>query len=88
MQNLLRKRHEPVGALIRTIGLVGRRAGAAFVKCPDDTVHRALDTAREVSAMRLFHIADGVVLEGKRRDFQRIGAIGTPLDRSCCGNHG
>jgi aspartate racemase len=53
------------------------RVGAAFVICPDNTIHQALPLIEARSPIPWLHIADGVAAEGVARGFRRIAITGT-----------
>ena len=53
------------------------RAGADFIVCPDNTIHQAFDLVAHRSPRPWLHIAQVVAGEAKRRDYHRIGVLGT-----------
>lgn len=54
------------------------RAGADFVICPDNTIHRALTPALlERSALPWLHIAEVVAAQALERGYKRVGLTGT-----------
>jgi aspartate racemase len=53
------------------------RAGADFLICPDNTLHRALPSVEPRSPRPWLHIAEVVAGEAARRGFRRIGLTGT-----------
>lgn len=53
------------------------KAGAEFLISPDNTIHRAFDLVVERSPLPWLHIAQEVATEAKRRNFRRIGVLGT-----------
>lgn len=53
------------------------KAGADFVICPDNTIHEAFDMVAAKSPLPWLHIAEEVAGEAKRRDFTRVGVLGT-----------
>ncbi|MBS0223203.1 MAG: amino acid racemase [Proteobacteria bacterium] len=53
------------------------RVGAAFVICPDNTIHQALPFIEARSPIPWLHIADGVAAEAVSRGFHRIAITGT-----------
>src|SRR5579864_3397258 len=61
------------------LGSVGKleRAGADFVICPDNTLHRALPLIEARSPLPWLHIADSVAAEAAARGFKRIAITGT-----------
>ena len=52
-------------------------AGAAFLICPDNTVHQALPHVVPRSPLPWLHIAEVVAGEAAERGFRRIGLTGT-----------
>lgn len=53
------------------------RAGADFLICPDNTIHRAFDLVEHRSPRPWLHIAREVAAEAKRRQFERLAILGT-----------
>ena len=53
------------------------RAGADFLICPDNTIHRAFDLVEHRSPRPWLHIAREVAAEAKRHTFKRLGVLGT-----------
>ena len=53
------------------------RAGADFLICPDNTVHQAFDLVEHRSPRPWLHIAREVAKEAQRRQFWRLGILGT-----------
>ena len=52
-------------------------AGADFLICPDNTVHRAFAAVEQRSPLPWLHIARVVAAEASRRGFTRLGVTGT-----------
>ncbi|MFO1083550.1 MAG: amino acid racemase [Reyranellaceae bacterium] len=52
-------------------------AGADFLICPDNTIHRAMAQVAPQSPLPWLHIADEVAAEASRRGFRRVGITGT-----------
>jgi aspartate racemase len=52
-------------------------AGAAFLICPDNTIHQAFDAMRARSPLPWLHIAEVVAEEAVRRGHRRVGLTGT-----------
>jgi aspartate racemase len=52
-------------------------AGADFLICPDNTIHRALPFVEARSALPWLHIAEVVAGEAVGRGFRRLGLTGT-----------
>ncbi len=53
------------------------RAGADFLICPDNTIHQAFDLVEHRSPRPWLHIAREVAGEAGRRNFRRLGILGT-----------
>lgn len=53
------------------------RAGADFLICPDNTIHRAFDLVEHRSPRPWLHIAREVAREAKHNHFHRLGVLGT-----------
>lgn len=53
------------------------RAGADFLICPDNTIHRAFDHVASRSPLPWLHIADAVADDAVARGFRRLGLTGT-----------
>ena len=53
------------------------RIGAAFLICPDNTIHRALPYVEPRSPLPWLHIAEVVAAEAVERGFGCLGLIGT-----------
>ena len=53
------------------------KAGADFLVCPDNTIHQAFDLVEHRSPRPWLHIAREVAAEAKRRDYKRLGVLGT-----------
>jgi aspartate racemase len=53
------------------------RAGADFLICPDNTIHRALPWVLRRSPIPWLHIAEVVAAQAAERGFHRLGLTGT-----------
>lgn len=53
------------------------RAGADFLVCPDNTVHRAFDLVRERAPLPWLHIAEVAADEAARRCLRHVAILGT-----------
>jgi aspartate racemase len=53
------------------------KAGADFLICPDNTIHQAFDLVGHRSPRPWLHIAQEVANEARRRQFKRLGVLGT-----------
>jgi aspartate racemase len=51
--------------------------GAKFLICPDNTIHQAYDLAAQRSPLPWLHIAKEVGRESERRNFRKLGVLGT-----------
>jgi aspartate racemase len=68
---------EAVGRLMLSSAEKLARAGADFLICPDNTIHRAMGFVLPRSPLPWLHIAEVVAEEAVRRGFARIGITGT-----------
>jgi len=66
-----------VGALMLDSAQKLARAGAAFLICPDNTIHQGLPFIEAQSPLPWLHIAAVVAEEAQTRGFRRIGILGT-----------
>lgn len=53
------------------------RAGADFLICPDNTIHRAFDLVIPRSPRPWLHIVEEVANEARRHDYRRLAVLGT-----------
>jgi aspartate racemase len=53
------------------------RTGADVLICPDNTIHQAFDLVERRSPRPWLHIAREVAKEAQRREFKRLGVLGT-----------
>ena len=53
------------------------RAGADFLICPDNTIHQAFDLVAHRSPRPWLNIAREVATEAQRKNYKRIGVLGT-----------
>ena len=53
------------------------KAGADFLICPDNTIHRAFDLVEHRSPRPWLHIAREVAAEAKRGEYRRLAVLGT-----------
>ena len=53
------------------------RAGADFLICPDNTIHRAFDLMVARSPRPWLHIVEEVANEARRHDYRRLAVLGT-----------
>lgn len=52
-------------------------AGAQFLICPDNTIHRAMDDVQRRSRLPWLHIAEVVATEAAARGFRKVALTGT-----------
>jgi aspartate racemase len=52
-------------------------AGADFLICPDNTLHRAIDLIVDTSPLPWLHIATEVAASARSRGYKRVGVLGT-----------
>jgi aspartate racemase len=53
------------------------KAGAELVICPDNTIHHVFDQVVAKARLPWLHIAGEVAREASRREYRRVGLIGT-----------
>ena len=53
------------------------RSGAAFLICPDNTIHQVMATVLASSPLPWLHIAEVVAQEATARGYRRLGLTGT-----------
>jgi aspartate racemase len=53
------------------------KAGADFLICPDNTIHRAFDLVAPHSPLPWLHIVEEVAAEAKQRGFRKLAVTGT-----------
>jgi aspartate racemase len=66
-----------VGALMSRSASLLAQAGAELIICPNNTLHRAFEFV--MSPVPWLHIATAVRAEAIRRDFRRVGLVGTQV---------
>jgi aspartate racemase len=66
-----------VGELMLASARKLAQIGAAFLICPDNTLHRALPWVEPQSPLPWLHIAEVVATEAARRGFRCLGLTGT-----------
>jgi aspartate racemase len=66
-----------VGELMLSSANSLARAGAEFLICPDNTIHRALPLIRARSPLPWLHIAEVVAAQAAERGFRRLALTGT-----------
>jgi aspartate racemase len=66
-----------LGEMLLTSARKLHAAGAAFVICPDNTAHIALERVAPRLPLPWLHIADAVGAEAAQRSLRRVGLLGT-----------
>ena len=66
-----------VGGLMLSSARTLAAAGARFLICPDNTIHRAFDHVESRSPLPWLHIAEVVAREAQSRGFCKLGLVGT-----------
>ncbi len=77
MAHIYRDDWPRVGELMLASADKLEKAGADFLICPDNTIHRALPHVLPRSPLPWLHIAEVVAAEAVARGFRRIGVTGT-----------
>jgi aspartate racemase len=77
VQCLNRDDWQGVGELMLSSASKLARAGADFLICPDNTIHRALSYVLPLSPLPWLHIAEVVAEQAIRQSFRRLGLTGT-----------
>jgi len=68
---------EGVAGLMLSSAAKLAKVGADFAICPDNTIHQAFDLVVRKSPIPWLHIAEQVAAEAKRRNYKRLGILGT-----------
>jgi aspartate racemase len=68
---------EGVGELMLDSAAKLEKAGADFLICPDNTIHRAMEAVEPRSPLPWLHIAEIVALDAAKRGYRRVGLLGT-----------
>ncbi len=66
-----------VGELMLASAVKLATIGAEFLICPDNTIHQALPHIEPRSPLPWLHIAEVVADEAARREYRRLGVLGT-----------
>ena len=66
------------GLMLSSAGKLAK-AGAEFLICPDNTVHRAFDRVAPRSPLPWLHIVEEVAHEARARGFRKLAVTGTRL---------
>ena len=77
MRRIDRDDWDGVGDLMVSSALKLAEAGADFLICPDNTIHRVFSYVQERSPLPWLHIAEVVMEQARERGFRRIGLTGT-----------
>jgi len=68
---------QAVGELMLASANKLAKGGAAFLICPDNTIHQALPYIEQQSPLPWLHIADVVAAQAAERGYRRVGLTGT-----------
>lgn len=77
MKCIYRDDWQGVGELMLSSANKLAKIGAAFLICPDNTIHQALPYVEARSPLRWLHIAEVVAAQAVERGFRRLGLTGT-----------
>jgi aspartate racemase len=77
MRHIDGNRWDEVGRLLLSSAAKVVNAGAEILVCPDNTVHQGIDLIRLQSPAPWLHIADEVAAVATKRNFKRLGILGT-----------
>ncbi len=77
MEALEREGWDAVAALMVASARKLASIGADFCICPDNTIHQAFAGVERDSPLPWLHIAEEVAAEAARRQFRRLGILGT-----------
>jgi aspartate racemase len=77
MKYIYRDDWNGVGDLMLSSANKLAKAGAEFLICPDNTVHKTFAYVRERSRLPWLHIAEVVAGQASERGFKKIGLTGT-----------
>jgi aspartate racemase len=77
MRHIDNNRWDEVGRLLLSSAAKVVGAGAEMLLCPDNTVHQGIDLIRPQSPAPWLHIADEVTAVAIKRNFKRLGLLGT-----------
>jgi aspartate racemase len=77
MECIYRNDWRAVGELMLSSAVKLAKSGAAFLICPDNTIHQALPHIAARSPVPWLHIADVVADEAAARGFRRLALTGT-----------
>lgn len=74
--------HDAVGRIMVESATVLARAGADFAICPDNSAHLAWHHVRSHSPIPWLHIVEVLAAEAARREYARVGVLGTRFTMS------
>ncbi len=77
MRHIENNRWDEVGRLLLSSAVKVVNSGAEILVCPDNTVHQGIDLIRPQSPAPWLHIADEVAAVATKRNFKRLGILGT-----------
>ena len=66
-----------VASLMQKSAEILSAAGAQIIICPDNTIHQAFDLIEKQDDVEWLHIAVEVAKEAQRREFGKLGILGT-----------
>jgi aspartate racemase len=66
-----------VASLMQKSAEILSTAGAQIIICPDNTIHQAFDLIEKQDDVEWLHIAVEVAKEAQRREFGKLGILGT-----------
>jgi len=77
MGHIENNRWNDVGRMLLSSAEKVARAGAEILVCPDNTAHQGIELVRLNSPAPWLHIADEVAAVATKRNFTRLGVLGT-----------
>ena len=77
MECVYRDDWQGVAALMLSPANKLAKAGAEFLICPDNTIHRAFDQVAPYSPLPWLHIVEEVAAEAKQHGFRKLAITGT-----------
>jgi aspartate racemase len=77
MQHIYHNDWEKVADLMLSSANKLAKAGAEFLMCPDNTIHRAFESVAPRSPLPWLHIVEEVAVEARRRAFSKLAITGT-----------
>lgn len=77
MEHIYKDDWEGVAELMLSSATKLKTAGADFLICPDNTIHRAMSEVVRRSPLPWLHIVEEVAAEAQRRGFKKLAITGT-----------